>query len=129
MARILIADDDTAAFEVMSVALTAQGHEVLYAADGQEACDMAVAEQPDLVFLDVMMPIFDGFETCERLRNDPEIPAELPIVFLTSVEPDSRKLDSVRASAYLPKRHMIQDLQNLLVKHLGEKAVPDAVGN
>lgn len=124
MARILIADDDSSAFEVMSVALAADGHEVLYAADGQEAYQKTLEAKPDLVFLDVMMPVFDGFETCRMLRDDPDVPAELPIVFLTSVDTVSKKFEEAGGTDYLPKRHMIQDLQDLLVRHLGPKAVP-----
>jgi len=124
MARILIADDDAASLDVMVVALEAEGHEVLCAANGQEALDRALADQPDMVFLDVMMPVFDGFETCKRLRADPEIPSELPIVFLTSLEPDARKLEEVGASDYLPKNHMVPQLRDMLVKHLGPDAAP-----
>lgn len=125
MARILIADDDSSSYDVLSVALTAEGHQVFYAANGQEALDMATETEPDLVFLDVMMPVFDGYETCERLRNNPDIPANLPIVFLTSTEEDRGKIEKVGASDYLTKRHMIGDLQDMLVKHLGPKAFSD----
>ena len=122
MARILIADDDSSSYEVLSVALTAEGHEVLYASNGQEALELAVEAQPDLVFLDVMMPIFDGYETCQRMREHPDLPDTLPIVFLTSTEENHRKMEQVGASDYLTKRHMIADLQDMLVKHLGPKA-------
>jgi CheY-like chemotaxis protein len=125
MARILIADDDTSAFEVLSVALSAEGHDVLYASNGQEAVEQTLQEKPDLVFMDVMMPVFDGYEACRRLRDDPDVPEDLPIVFLTSTEENSRKMEQVGASGYLTKRHMVADLQDLLVKHLGPKAVSD----
>ncbi len=122
MARILIADDDSSSYEVLAVALSAEGHEVLYAANGQEAIELAVDAKPDLVFLDVMMPVFDGYETCERMRNDPEIPQKLPIIFLTATEENHRKMEQVGASDYLPKRHMIADLQDMLIRHLGPRA-------
>ncbi|MFO7975902.1 MAG: response regulator [Candidatus Hydrogenedentota bacterium] len=125
MARILVADDDSASYEVLSVALMAEGHEVFYAANGQEALELAEEIRPDLVFLDVMMPVFDGYETCERMRNAPDIPAKLPIVFLTSTEENPQKMEQVGASDYLTKRHMVADLQDMLVKHLGPKAFPD----
>jgi len=125
MARILVADDDSASYEVLSVALTAEGHEVFYAANGQEALELTPELQPDLIFLDVMMPIFDGYETCERLRNDPDIPKKLPIIFLTSTEENPRKMEQVGATDYLTKRHMVADLQDMLIKHLGPKAFPE----
>ncbi|MCL4695179.1 MAG: response regulator, partial [Candidatus Hydrogenedentes bacterium] len=82
VARILVADDDTASLDVMALALTAEGHEVSCATNGQEAYELTLHDKPDLVFLDIMMPVYSGYETCELLRNDPEVPSELPIVFL-----------------------------------------------
>lgn len=125
MALILIADDDSASFDVLAVALTAEGHKVLYAADGQEALELAVEAQPDLIFLDVMMPVFDGYETCERLRNDPNMPEKLPIIFLTATDEDPRRIQEVGGSDYLTKRHMIAELQDMLAKHLGPNAFGD----
>lgn len=122
MARILVADDDSASYEVLSVTLVAEGHEVFYAANGQEALEMAVKVQPDLIFLDIMMPVFDGYETCEQMRNNPDIPGNLPIIFLTSTDENQRKMKEVGASDYLTKRHMVADLQDMLIKHLGPKA-------
>lgn len=122
MARILVADDDTASLDVMALALSAEGHDVRCAGNGQEAYEMAVEEKPDLVFLDIMMPVYNGYETCELLRNDPEVPRELPIIFLTSLEADTRMLEKVGASDHLPKRHMVLELRELLSKHLGPQA-------
>lgn len=124
VARILVADDDSASLDVMALALSAEGHEVCCATNGQEAYEMTVRDKPDLVFLDIMMPVYSGYETCELLRNDPEVPQELPIVFLTSLEPDTRMLQKVGASDHLPKRHMVVELRELLARHLGADANP-----
>ncbi|GMV95010.1 MAG: hypothetical protein AMXMBFR82_47880 [Candidatus Hydrogenedentota bacterium] len=124
VARILVADDDTASLDVMALALTAEGHEVSCATNGQEAYELTLHDKPDLVFLDIMMPVYSGYETCELLRNDPEVPSELPIVFLTSLEPDTRMLERVGASDHLPKRHMVVELRELLARHLGADANP-----
>ena len=123
MARILVADDDAASLEVMSTALSAEGHEVLCAANGQEAYETTLAEKPDLVFLDIMMPIYDGYETCRMLRADPEVPQDLPIIFLSSADTDARMLEKVQATDHLPKRHMVATMRDMLAKHLS----PDAV--
>jgi len=108
----------------MALALSAEGHQVICAANGQEAYEIALQEKPDLVFLDIMMPIYSGYETCELLRNDPEVPKELPIVFLTSLDADTRMLEKVGASDHLPKRHMVVELREVLAKHLGPEANP-----
>ena len=125
MAKILIADDDYASVELMTVVLEAEGHEVLNASNGHDAYDLTLSEKPDLVFLDVMMPIFNGLEACQMIREDPQIPKELPVVFLTSTELDSRQIASVGANTILPKTHMITELRDLLVQCLGPKAVTD----
>ncbi|MCP4645408.1 MAG: response regulator [bacterium] len=124
MARILLADDDASSTEVMAAALAGEGHEVIFAADGLEAYEKALAEDLDMVFLDVMMPVFNGYEACEKIRKDPDIDPNLPIVFLTSADVDKRRLETIGANGHLPKRHMVQELRDVLVKHLGPKANP-----
>jgi len=124
MARILLADDDLASLEVMTLALEAEGHEVLQVSNGQEAFEQTLSHRPDLVFLDVMMPVFDGYQTCEMMRNDPDIAPSLPIIFLTAVEVDNKRIEEVGASGYLSKRHAVTELRELLVRHLGPKANP-----
>ncbi|MFA6241761.1 MAG: response regulator [Candidatus Hydrogenedentales bacterium] len=119
MAKILVADDDMASLDVMALALSAEGHEVLCATNGQEAYEMALDNQPDLVLLDIMMPIYSGYEVCELLRNDTTVPANLPVVFLTSMDADKRMMEKVGATDHLPKRHMVVELRDLIIKHLG----------
>jgi CheY-like chemotaxis protein len=125
MARILVADDDAASLEVMATALAAEGHDVICASNGKEAYEMTLAERPDLVFLDIMMPVHDGYETCQLIRSDPEVPTALPIIFLSSADADPRKMEQVGASDTLPKRHMIVELRDALAKHLGPDAIAD----
>ena len=125
MARILVADDDSSSLDVLTLALGAEGHEVLCASNGLEAYEMTASDKPDLVFLDVMMPVHNGYETCHLIRNDSTIPPELPVVFLTSMDKDDDKMRQVGASGHLPKRHVVSDLRDCLIKHLG----PDAIGD
>ena len=124
MAKILVADDDTLSLDALALTLSGDGHEVLRAANGQEAYDLVQKHQPDLVFLDTAMPIFDGYETCALIRKDPEIPATLPIVFLTSIDSDARIIDKVGGTARLPKNHGAVELRDLVVNLLGPLAVP-----
>ncbi len=119
MARILIADDDDASIDVMSTALSAEGHQVVIAVDGEQALEMAVSEKPDLVFLDIMMPKIDGYETCKRIRKHAAVPDALPIIFLSSLQTSAEEAKAVGASDRLAKRHMVSDLQEMLAKHLG----------
>lgn len=91
-ARILLAEDTTAIRAVVAFMLRARGYEVVEAVNGQEALDHAFAQPPDLVILDVLMPVMNGFEACARLKSAPET-RHVPIVLLTAVARDSGKDD------------------------------------
>ncbi len=121
MARILVADDDALSMENIVSTLEGDGHEVLCEYDGQSAYDVALNEQPDLVVIAINLPIFNGLETCDLLRNDPEIPRDLPIVLLVSNAIDSRKVDNVGASAVLEKGSPTVQMRDLMIELLGDK--------
>ena len=69
MTRILVVDDETALVELVQSYLEREQYEVLTATDGRAALDLARTAQPDLVVLDVMLPIMDGIEVCRQLRQ------------------------------------------------------------
>ncbi|MBI4557929.1 MAG: response regulator [Candidatus Hydrogenedentes bacterium] len=123
MALVLIADDDASTVELLTAALAVDGHEVLWAINGQEAIELTLVRGPDLVFLSPTLPVFNGYETCATLRGDPEVPPGLPIVFLVAHDLDPVKMEQVGVTADFPKRHTHAELRELLLKHLGEKAV------
>ncbi len=81
--RILICDDDPAILRVLEVNLEVEGYDVLLAHHGQEAYEVAVAEHPDLIILDIMMPRLDGYQTCEKLKSNDEV-KDIPVVFLSA---------------------------------------------
>lgn len=71
---ILIVDDEPRYLRLMEANLLTDGYQVIQATNGQEAVDMVVEKNPDLVFLDIMMPILDGFEALERIREFSNVP-------------------------------------------------------
>lgn len=82
--RVLVVDDDESIREVASLALRLVGHwSVTSAADGAAALQSAVADRPDVILLDVMMPVMDGLETLVHLRADP-LTASIPVVLMTA---------------------------------------------
>jgi len=81
--RILVADDNAMNLDIIRTRLAAHGYEILIAADGEEAVDVARRERPDLILLDIMMPKLDGFEVCRQLRADPGLPF-VPIILVTA---------------------------------------------
>lgn len=91
MKSILLVDDDRHIRAALSSLLTEAGYEVVSASNGQAALAAISAHKPDLVLLDVMMPVMDGYTTCEEIRK---VNRELPIVFLTSLDTDA---DQIRA--------------------------------
>ncbi|MDQ1470730.1 MAG: two-component system, cell cycle response regulator DivK [Bryobacterales bacterium] len=81
--RILIADDQLPARELLRTILSSSGYEVLEAADGDEAVRLASESPPDLILLDIQMPGRDGFAVCTELRADPRF-ALVPIIAMTA---------------------------------------------
>jgi two-component system response regulator MtrA len=78
--RILVVDDDPALAEMLSIALTAEGFAAAFVGDGRQAIAALMAEPPDLVLLDLMLPGQDGFSVCRSLRAR----SDVPIVMLTA---------------------------------------------
>jgi len=71
--RVLIADDEPNIVTSLEFLMEQAGMEVQVARDGQEAIDMAESFRPDLILLDVMMPVLNGYEVCQRLKSDPKL--------------------------------------------------------
>ncbi|BDG06407.1 GGDEF domain-containing protein [Anaeromyxobacter oryzae] len=110
-ARLVIADDEPDAREALSLVLGPE-YEVLTASDGLEAVDLARAERPDVVLLDVNMPRLDGFQALERLRGDPAT-AEIPVIFVSARSDDAVKVRSLDLGAvdYLQKPFSERELR------------------
>jgi CheY-like chemotaxis protein len=83
VARILLVEDNEMNRDMLSRRLVRNGHAVLLATDGQMAVEMARAEQPDVVLMDLSLPVIDGWEATRRLRADPAT-AGLRVIALTS---------------------------------------------
>jgi DNA-binding response OmpR family regulator len=81
--KILLVDDSSTVLLLHRMMLSHCGYELLTARDGQEALDKASTERPDLIFLDVLMPRMDGFQTCRVLRSRAET-KEVPIILVTT---------------------------------------------
>jgi two-component system, cell cycle response regulator DivK len=71
--RILVADDNAVSRELMREVLDGPGREILEASQGEEALEKIAAQRPDLVLLDIQMPILDGFAVVRRVRQDPRL--------------------------------------------------------
>ena len=83
MARILVADDDPLSIKLLNFRLRSVGHEVIFAVNGGEALEIATREKPDLVLLDIMMPVMNGFQVLRKLKSQEET-KNIPVIMLTS---------------------------------------------
>lgn len=119
--KILLADDEEDIKSIVTLFLQSRGYEVITAYDGLAALDMAKTEQPDLILLDVMMPVVNGFEVCTRLKAD-EATRHIPIVMLSAMA-QSETVDkglSAGAADYIVKPfdppHLEAVVQRVLAK-------------
>ena len=110
--KILIADDEPNILISLEFLMKREGYEVVLARDGQEAIDAVIRERPDLVLLDVMMPIKTGFEVCFEVRAHNDQICNTRILMLTAKgrDTDVAKGLALGANAYMTKPFSTKDL-------------------
>ncbi len=101
---ILIVEDNEDNLVIYSTILNHSGYHVLEARDGESGIRMAQTEHPDLILMDVSIPLIDGWEATRRLKADPAT-AHIPIIALTAhaLESDRARATAVGCDGYLPK--------------------------
>ncbi|GLY35238.1 response regulator transcription factor [Amycolatopsis sp. NPDC051758] len=122
--RILVVDDDRAVRESLRRSLEFNGYQVQLASDGAQALEAIIADRPDAMVLDVMMPRLDGLEVARRLRSTGD---DLPILVLTARDTVSDRVSGLDAGAddYLPKPFALEELLARL-RALLRRASPEA---
>jgi len=127
--KILIVDDEPFNVDLLEQQLEELGYETVNATNGQEALDMVAAEAPDLILLDVMMPIMDGFTVC-RLLKDNEETRLIPIVIMTALGAVEDRIQGIEAGAddFLTKpvdeRELLARIQTTLkLKHAVDRRI------
>ena len=98
MAKILIAEDERDIRDLITFTLTFAGYEVRAAANGAEALEMARAEPPDLILMDVRMPRMTGYEACVEMKKEPKL-KDVPVIFLSAKGQDSEIQTGLQAGA------------------------------
>jgi len=84
MKKILFVEDEPDMIAVMEPRLAQAGFKMISASNGIEGLRSAIDEKPDLILLDILMPQMDGYETCERLKKDPQT-KDIPVIIVTAV--------------------------------------------
>lgn len=101
---ILIVDDEPSIIVPVQFLMEQNGYDVMVAFSGEEAMEVIEGNQPDLILLDIMLPVIDGFEVCQRVRENPEW-NKIKIILLTALGSDANveKGLALGADAYITK--------------------------
>ena len=83
MAKILVTEDESSISKMLEFRLHSLGHEILLATDGVQALELIDSDRPDLVLLDVMMPVMDGIQVLRKLKED-EGTSDIPVIILSA---------------------------------------------
>ena len=109
--RILLVDDEPDILEIISYNLINEGYQVFTAENGKQAIKIAKKQEPHLIILDVMMPVMDGIEACQKIRQIPKLQDSI-ITFLTARAEDYAQISGLEAGAddYITKPFSILEL-------------------
>ncbi len=107
--KVLLIDDDPDFVEAVRVIIASGGYDVRVAYDGAEGLEAVAAEKPDLIVLDVMMPVMNGHEACAKLKANPAT-AKIPIILLTAVA------DRVTTSTYTHRDMLESEAEDYMPK-------------
>lgn len=109
--KILVIEDDRAISEILVYNLDKAGYEVSLAIDGRDGVNQAQLKLPDIILLDVMLPIIDGVEVCRRLRSKPETASSIIIMLTAKTEEADQLIGfSVGADDYVTKPFSVRVL-------------------
>ncbi len=119
MKKILIVDDEPNIVMALEYTFKKNNYDVFIARDGQEALDIVKLNLPDLIILDVMMPMVDGYATLEQIRNDNNL-KHTKVIFLSAKnkESDIQKGIALGADAYMTKPFSIKKVVEQVVELL-----------
>ena len=119
--RVMVIDDSKTIRRSAENLLHKEGCEVVSAVDGYEALSKVVETNPDIIFVDIMMPRLDGYQTCALIKNNKSY-SHIPIVLLSSKDSifDKAKGRIVGAQHYLTKPFTREQLIDAIDTHLGE---------
>jgi two-component system cell cycle response regulator DivK len=125
MPKILLVEDNEMNRDMLSRRLERRGYQVLIAVDGQQGVDMALAESPDLILMDMSLPVLDGWEASRRLKGEAKTRG-IPIIALTAhaMAGDREKALEAGCNDYDTKPIELPRLLGKIDALLGKKAAP-----
>lgn len=121
MTKVMVVDDEPDIVRLVSFSLKRHGFDVIVATDGLTALAIAEKEQPDLILMDVMMPVMNGHEASKKLRENPRT-GQIPILMLSAKSQRSEMAAGIEsgASEYICKPFTPSELVAQVTKFVGE---------
>lgn len=120
--KILVVDDEPNIVQLLKDILVPANYEVIGAYNGEQALKMAQEENPDVIILDIILPVINGFEVCKKLKKNSKT-RNIPVIMNTAagLEDVARDEPEVQAEVYLAKPYVPKELvnivQNVIEKH------------
>ena len=121
MKRILVIEDQEDNRAILRDLLSAVGYELIEAVDGAEGIAKAESEKPDLILMDIQMPLIDGYDATRRIKANPDLKA-IPIIAVTSyaLSGDEAKTRAAGCDGYIAKPYDPREMLRLIRKFLNE---------
>jgi len=120
--KVLVIDDEAYTLKMLESRLKAGGYDVVLAENGKEGLDKVYSEEPDLILLDILMPVMDGFEFFKIIKNDNKI-SDIPILVLTARSAMEDTFLSMDADDFVPKPFDPEELMTKVQDILSNKAI------
>ena len=122
MAKILIVEDNEMNLDMLSRRLERRGYDVIIATDGSQGVILAKEQQPDLILMDMSLPIMDGWEATRRIKSDPDV-QQIPVIALTAhaIAGDREKALAAGCDEYESKPVKFPRLLDKIQEFLGEE--------
>jgi two-component system, cell cycle response regulator DivK len=117
--RILVVEDQADNLQILRDLLTSEGYQIIEAQDGEEGVRAAAAERPDLILMDIQLPLLDGYEATRRIKADPALRA-IPIIVVTSysLSGDEAKARAAGCDDFVPKPYSRRQLMAKIREYL-----------
>jgi len=118
--KILIVDDEPDILKVVIFRIKKAGYAVVSAEDGKSALDITQVEKPDLILLDIRLPILTGYEVCKKLKSNKAV-KDIPVIFLSAStgEDIDCKVVECGAQGYMRKPFEVEELLETIKKFIG----------
>ncbi len=129
-ANILIVDDESKNVKLLKTLCESLGHDIKVAVNGKEAVEIALSSQPDLILMDVMMPVMDGFEATEKLKDN-ELTCKIPVIMVTALDSRKDRLKGISKGAddFLTKPIDLEEVSLRIKNNLNIKKYHDLLND